>query len=82
MGNNDPEAAHAQLFSFRDSCLHDGISRLSIVADLKRAQVVQAIETLETLALAIATRSAPLSLLNRYYRNNITDVSWNFSVEE
>ncbi|KAF3939883.1 hypothetical protein ABW19_dt0209199 [Dactylella cylindrospora] len=57
-------------------------SRLSIIADLKRAQVNQAIQTLETLATSIATRSAPLALLNRYYRNNITASSWTYSVED
>ncbi|EPS40409.1 hypothetical protein H072_5764 [Dactylellina haptotyla CBS 200.50] len=57
-------------------------TRLSITADLKRAQIFQAIETLETLASSVATRSAPISLLNRYYRNNITDSSWQYSAQD
>ncbi|KAJ6264365.1 hypothetical protein Dda_0510 [Drechslerella dactyloides] len=57
-------------------------TRLSITADLKRSQMVQAIETLETLASSIATRSAPLSLLNRYYKNNVSDTTWQYTIED
>ncbi|EWC45791.1 hypothetical protein DRE_05128 [Drechslerella stenobrocha 248] len=57
-------------------------TRLSITADLKRFQMVQAIETLETLASSIATRSAPMLLLNRYYRGGATDSNWRFAIDD
>ncbi|KAK6339013.1 Histidine kinase [Orbilia brochopaga] len=57
-------------------------TRLSITADLKRSQMVQAIETLETLATSIATRSAPLSLLNRYYKDSVSDNTWKYTIDD
>ncbi|KAK6496556.1 Histidine kinase [Arthrobotrys musiformis] len=54
-------------------------TRLSMTADLKRAQMVQAIETLEGLASSIATRSAPISLLTRWLNGTMTSSYWGFA---
>ncbi|KAK6522508.1 Histidine kinase [Arthrobotrys megalospora] len=57
-------------------------TRLSMTADLKRAQMVQAIETLEALASSIATRSAPISLLGRWAKGNMTSSYWDYAAED
>ncbi|KAK6345040.1 Histidine kinase [Orbilia javanica] len=57
-------------------------TRLSMTADLKRAQMVQAIETLEGLASSIATRSAPISLLTRWLNGTMTTNYWGFAASD
>ncbi|KAF3205280.1 Histidine kinase [Orbilia oligospora] len=57
-------------------------TRLSMTADLKRAQMVQAIETLEGLASSIATRSAPISLLTRWLNGTMTSNYWGFAASD
>ncbi|KAK6340469.1 Histidine kinase [Orbilia blumenaviensis] len=57
-------------------------TRLSMIADLKRAQMVQAIETLEGLASSIATRSAPISLLTRWMNGTMTPTYWGFAASD
>lgn len=53
-----------------------------MTADLKRAQMVQAIETLEGLASSIATRSAPISLLSRWLNGTMTQTYWGYAASD